>query len=351
MRNILVLLLVVALAAGLLWLACSKEPSSVLAPTDESQQVAKPVGVPLGIERAMAVQEEHTARLLALADVVGTATGLGPDGTPVVMVLTERPGVPGIPPGLDGVPVVVEVTGAIRALKRPSPEKIDPTSRFPRPVPIGVSTGNEGECSSGTIGCRVTKGKDVYALSNNHVYALENKGRTGSDILQPGRYDTNCAVDPQNVIGTLADFAEIVFSTSASNRIDAAIALSSEDKLGKATPSNGYGTPASAVQLAALGLKVQKYGRTTALTKGQVTMVNATVLVGYGSGTAQFVDQVIVEARRAFVKAGDSGSLVVTDPECKPVGLLFAGNPSGNLAVANRIELVLDRFGVNVDGK
>ena len=35
----------------------------------------------------------------------------------------------------------------------------------------------------------------------------------------------------------------------------------------------------------------------------------------------------------------------------KPVGLLFAGNLTGKLAVANRIDLVLARFNVTVDGE
>ena len=52
-----------------------------------------------------------------------------------------------------------------------------------------------------------------------------------------------------------------------------------------------------------------------------------------------------------FLKAGDSGSLLVTDPGRNPVGLLFAGNRSGKLAIANQIEDVLAAFGMTVDGK
>ncbi len=52
-------------------------------------------------------------------------------------------------------------------------ENLDPTSRFNRPVPIGVSTGHPA-ITAGTIGARVTDGVNVYALSNNHVYADEN---------------------------------------------------------------------------------------------------------------------------------------------------------------------------------
>jgi hypothetical protein len=65
---------------------------------------------------------------------------------------------------------------------------IDPTDRFPRPVPIGVSTGHPA-ITAGTIGCRVMKNGQVYARSNNHVYADENQASIGDDVIQPGTYD------------------------------------------------------------------------------------------------------------------------------------------------------------------
>jgi hypothetical protein len=265
-----------------------------------------------------------------------------------------------IPWNLEGVPVVVNVTGEISAMPKPpwaggpggdSGNTIDPTARFDRPVPIGVSTGNIGECSAGTIGARVMDGTDVFALSNNHVYALGNNASIGSGILQPGRYDTtNCVSDLSNVIGTLADYEPISFS--ADNTIDAAIALSSTSDLGNSTPSNGYGMPKSTIVSAFVGQSVQKYGRTTSLTKGTITGINATVNVGYSSGTARFVDQVIVSSNKgAFIKPGDSGSLLVANPGRNPVGLLFAGNRSGKIAIANRIDFVINTLGVTIDGE
>ena len=38
----------------------------------------------------------------------------------------------------------------------------------------------------------------------------------------------------------------------------------------------------------------------------------------------RFVDQVVISGRK-FIKSGDSGSLLVTDPGRESVGLLFAG--------------------------
>ncbi len=338
-----IIFLIVVLGAGLVWLGCSNEPANVTGPGSESQQIAKLTPGAVGLERAMAVQNEHTHGLMAISGVVGTATGLGPNGTPAVLVLTKAPGIPGIPPKLDGIPVIVKVTGEIRALLGED----KPPRWFPRPVPIGVSTGHP-DITAGTIGARVKDDAgDVYALSNNHVYADENNASILDNVLQPGTVDGG--VDPEDAIGSLFDFETIVFHPRARNEIDAAIALSSTVELGNATPSDGYGIPSSTTVSASLGQAVQKYGRTTSLTKGTITGVNATVRVGYSSGTAKFVNQIIIEDG-SFSDGGDSGSLVVTDDDYRnPVGLLFAG--SASVTIANRIDPVLDRFNVSIDGE
>ncbi len=309
-------------------------------------------------ERSIEVHNRYRDRIMHVEDVVGTAVADDDSGSPVIKVFTSKGHGRGIPAKLDGVPVEVELTGEIVAMAPGSRRrgggstgstKIDPATWFPRPVPIGISTGNVGECSSGTIGCRITDGVNVYALSNNHVYALENAASEFSPVVQPGRYDSNCAVIPANMIGTLYDFVPLKFDGS-DNMIDAAIALSSTSDLGMSTPSNGYGLPKSAIVSAFVGQKVQKYGRTTSLTKGQVTAINAVVNVGYSSGTARFVDQIIVQSRKPVIKPGDSGSLLVTDPGRNPVGLMFAGTSDGKLAVACRIDLVLAAFD-DLDGE
>src|SRR5437660_685253 len=85
---------------------------------------------------------------------------------------------------------------------------------------------------------------------------------------------------------------------------------------------------------------------------GTVTGINASVLVGYGSGqTALFVHQIVFEnSGLPVIGAGDSGSLLVTaDDSHSAVGLLFAGNTSGSMAIGNPIGAVLTRFGVMID--
>ena len=215
-------------------------------------------------------------------------------------------------------------------------------------MPIGISTGNQGECSAGTIGARVKSGTTTYALSNNHVYARENSAPLGSNVLQPGRYDLNCASGSNALLGKLSKFVKITFSTSASNKVDAAIAAASTTNLGRSTPSDGYGTPRASIVAAALNQTVRKYGRTTGLTTGSVVGLNATVNVGYSHGTARFVGQIIIRGSGQFSKAGDSGSLIV-DANRHPVGLLFAGSSNG-YTIANQIGQVLTALGVSVDG-
>lgn len=94
-----------------------------------------------------------------------------------------------------------------------------------------------------------------------------------------------------------------------------------------------------------LGMRVRKYGRTTAYTEGNVTLLNATVNVAYstvkGPRTARFVGQVITTA---MSQGGDSGSLIVETGANKAVGLLFAGS---NLAtIFTPIDVVL--AGLNI---
>ena len=52
-----------------------------------------------------------------------------------------------------------------------------------------------------------------------------------------------------------------------------------------------------------------------------------------------------------FLKSGDSGSLLVTDPGRQPVGLLFARDRGREPGFANRMDLVLNRFNMTVDGE
>ncbi|MEZ4417554.1 MAG: hypothetical protein R3E10_17500 [Gemmatimonadota bacterium] len=304
---------------------------------------------------AFAAQDAHTEELLALPGVVGTAIGLGPDGRPVLKVYVAMAGAAMLPMAYGEVPVVETVTGRFVSLvEEPSPDApTNPRAHFPRPVPIGVSSG-QPDVTAGTIGARALAGGKVFALSNNHVFANSNKAKVGDNVLQPGRADGGA--DPDDAIGTLYDFEPIQHCGRGpfpcpENRIDAAIALTSPDRVGNSTPPGGYGTPRAKTVEAKLGMRVQKYGRTTGHTRGLIDGIRATITVGYPGGQARFVDQIIISGG-GFSAPGDSGSLVVTDgsgaQDRRPVGLVFAGSQLAS--IANPIDLVLDRFGITIDG-
>ncbi|HWO40831.1 MAG TPA: hypothetical protein VNO43_03405 [Candidatus Eisenbacteria bacterium] len=310
---------------------------------------------------AIRVQKRHLQRLLAERDIVGAAVGLTANGEPAIKVFTKSQAIMSVPQKLDGFPVEIEMTGEFQSAARLDREsssvdagraRRNSARIFARPVPVGVSAGNERECSSGTIAARVIDGTGrVYALSNNHVFALENTAPINSNILQPGLANVRCQFMADNVIAKLSRYAEIDFSRTATNTVDAAIAATSSSLLGNATPRNGFGAPDSETVSAFVGQKVQKYGERTRLTRGQVKAINATVLVEYDSGTARFTNQIVVGSPEVFIRAGDSGSLLVTRSGAHPVGLLFAGAKGGRTAIANPINSVLNALGVSIDGE
>jgi hypothetical protein len=306
---------------------------------------------------AMRIQQRYTHQLMADPDIVGTAVGLTENGEPAIKVFTKSEAIMRIPVRLEGMPVEIEATGRFEVISRPDAgaSRADmiasPTKVLARPVPIGVSAGNEGECSSGTIGARVIdSGGTLYALGNNHVFALENTAPIPSNIVQPGLANTKCVFTADRVIAILSAFVPIDFA-GGDNTVDAAIAASDVSLLGNSTARRSYGTPTNATEPAFVGQKVQKQGGRSGRTRGKVKGINATVLVEYESGTARFVNQIIVGSSLPFIRSGDSGSLLVTSPDRKPVGLLFAKGQGGRTGVANPIDLVLSALGVSIDGQ
>jgi hypothetical protein len=317
---------------------------------------APPGGVPPGLARAAAAQERHTDALLAHADVVGTAVGLAVDGQPVVKVYTKSANPHGLPADLDGVPVEVEQTGELVA--QDVPQGIGESSGTERLIQVRKSL----YCTVGTMGMLLTDAShNVYALSNAHVYANQGSktyggavttGDNGDRILQPGRVDMEGAAcgTPDEItaatIGHLWAYALISFSRSANNQVDAAIAKLTTT-VENSTPGPNSLTPSTSIQAAAIGMPVQKYGRTTKLTQGTVSGINATVLIQYDTGVARFVGQVVVGG--PFSDSGDSGSLIMTVSGNHPVALLFAG--SSSTTIGNPIDKVLAKFpGLSIVG-
>jgi hypothetical protein len=303
-----------------------------------------PGAKPPDFDKAVAAMQKHADNWLDKPGVVGVGIGENRAGRAVIHVYKLKDDDEGIPSDVDGVAVV-----QVRS-ERFDPRAL-PTDRWPRPVPIGVSSGL-ADFATGTLGARVTNGTNVYALSNNHVFAGVNTASIGDPITQPGPDDGGS--DPGDRIATLADYQQIDFN-GGDNVMDAAIALTTAGDVGTATPPDGYGAPSTTPTAATIGMGVQKYGRTTGLQQGTVQDVNLAVDVCYfplgdfcfPGYEARYVNQIAVSPG-TFSAPGDSGSLMVTQGGNQPVALLFAGD--GTLTIGNPITPVLQRFNVTIDG-
>jgi hypothetical protein len=330
------------------------------------------------IETARTALREASRELLARQNVLATGAGYKVTGgkrtqVPCVVCSVARKlpvsalaAADRVPETIRGVATDVVETGIIRALQ-------PPTGRF-RPAPGGVSIGHR-DITAGTLGCLVRKGGSTYILSNNHVLANSNEAAVGDPILQPGPVDGGTlandhiasleafvpisfvAPEPPSecgfaraviavlnagcsVIGSRTRY-RVVSIQQTPNLVDAAIARPLA--AGAVTDEiHDIGRIQGTVQ-GALGMRLQKSGRTTGLTTGEILQVDVTVNVQYGAGRiAQFTDQLLAGA---MSQGGDSGSAVL-DGEKRLTGLLFAG--SDNTTIINRIEHVFSALGVNL---
>jgi S1-C subfamily serine protease len=234
----------------------------------------------------------------------------------------------------------------------------------------GVSCGHV-DVSAGTFGCLVRRGSDLYMLSNNHVLANTNRANVGDPILQPGRHDggtladkiaeleawipiemgteesdcpwANATVEVLNAVASALGSSsrlQALAGRPAQNRVDCAIARPLSPDLVR-PEILGIGVPRGARE-GALGMAVQKSGRTTGHTTGQISQIDVTVQVDYEGKTVTFVDQFMATAMSA---GGDSGSAVL-DMDGYVIGLLFAGSDLATLI--NPIQLVLQELNVEL---
>ena len=299
-----------------------------------------------------------------------------------------------IPKTIDGVKTDVYEVGYLRAYDTPR-------DRFRPTIPSGVSIGHYA-ITAGTLGTIVTDRNtgEKLILSNNHVLANSNAGVKGDAILQPGPADGG--LNPADVVAHLERFVQIRFADDTggplpptpdpgpnpggcllilANLINLISSLvGSQQRL---TPTSSAAVTPSPIRMtspsaqvvnnlvdcalakpidpnmftgeirgiglvsgtkdASLGMAVRKSGRTTDLTTGTVTLLNATVNVAYGSKTARFTGQVITTP---MSQGGDSGSLFVDGTENKAVGLLFAG--STQATIFNPITEVLNALQIDI---
>jgi hypothetical protein len=216
------------------------------------------------------------------------------------------------------------------------------------PIKLGTSGGNASDflisgnmigCCSGTLGSLVSRGGNLYILSNNHVLDKSDSGQIGDPISQPGLGDVNCQV--QNT-GTVAHMSQAASLHGTATLVDAALAQivpgmvdttgTILDLAGANQPAPPSATLADPQTVLSSNEEVAKVGRSSGLTCSKIASVATDITVKYetscGSSTTfevSYTNQIVV-AGSGFAAAGDSGSLVVTADTARPVGLLFAGN-------------------------
>ncbi|RME20624.1 MAG: hypothetical protein D6800_12960, partial [Candidatus Zixiibacteriota bacterium] len=198
------------------FLGCSGTDTSPVA-SPQSATVKLSMADP-EVQAVMAVQNAHTRELMADPDVIGTATTIGDDGKPAIMVLVTTDRAAKLSPAkLEGVPVKVVMTDRIVAMKgKPGGggggTKVDHKAKQTPPIQLGTSGGWAGDlangfCCGGTLGALIQVGGQQRILSNYHVFESDITpggngivAQTGDNIIQPGLIDVSCnAANAQNV--------------------------------------------------------------------------------------------------------------------------------------------------------
>lgn len=287
-------------------------------------QLADAIG---GVENAAAQLFEQDARVHAVG------VGIGADGTPVYRAVRNKKKIVAQDAKLTlksakanikvPFPVVfVDATRDAAPLVR-VPFSVTtalgsgalPEQQQHRPLRCGLQIQNFDDDSRqevfaggfiivGSIGCFVQKnGQGPFILSNNHVVAGENRGKTNDRILQSG----NTSFQTTELVAKLGQFVKIKFSpvgatpadgTVIFNDVDAGIARLTagiDAKNAYLSGRSGFKTPTKP-GAAVHDDAVSKVGRTTGPTRGTVTSV-ATIVgpITYDGKPAWFHNSIEIE--------------------------------------------------------
>lgn len=314
-----------------------------------------------------AVQQRHQMRLIEQANVRGVEIGkkyVGGEETDelciVVLVSSKLPRDvlaedDLVPPLLDDIPTDVKEVGAVRQLA------VDLTERL-RPAPGGASISRAGAGAPiGTLGTacfprREAMPREYYLLSCNHVLANNNFAQFGDDIVQPASGDGGTAGD---VIGKLSEWVPIQFCvptgagtfTCAINYVDAAMAACRIGAVNREIHWVGYprrSAPQGVAVPPQVGMRVQKTGRTSGFTFGEIVGINVlfgplTITTPVGQRQALFGGQ-IRTTPMAF--PGDSGAIACEVNVGVAIGMVFAGGTQET--ILNDIVRVEQALGVRI---
>lgn len=245
--------------------------------------------------------------------------------------------------GASGVNVKFGKAGVAQAGGQPPPSPHGPCYSHKGKYACGSSIHVGNYVGAGTLGCllRDATGK-VFGLSNNHVCGDCSFAEVGVPIIAPGSYDVAPGRVHPFTIGThhrsLPMLPGHPSTVDVRPNTDAAIFAVAALDLLSSSQGGFYDTPVSIAD-AFMGLAVQKVGRTSGLTHGEVIgiavgadPVSYSVCATNSATMVYFEGAIIVKGRNGqpFSQPGDSGSLVVASVagEQKAVGIVYAGDNS-----------------------
>ena len=313
-----------------------------------------PVELPAQVSAAAVEDEEvasYASRLEGFSGLAVQSVGFEQGGTddPAVHVYLTRGAVKqmkALPHEIDGVPVKVHRMGPITVRPEAFARSTNRGNIFERKkrVCCGSSCGPTSERSAGTLGVivKMARRSGLFLLSNNHVLSGCNHVPLNQPILAPASMDGRPDAIAPHEIGRHHMLQELRSGDPhfvVPGGIDLALARVTDDNAvssWQGDVSEGYDTPRHIMDPISLQ-RVKKIGRTTGLTFGEVeARINTPTPIEYSArhfkGTVWFQDVWTVRARNSqyFCLPGDLGSLIVREDGKMAVGVLFAGNPSGD---------------------
>jgi hypothetical protein len=238
----------------------------------------------------------------------------------------------------------IVLVGAVSLAASIAPLLAQHTAKQTPPIQLGTSGGSAKDisrffCCGGTLGSLILRDGTPFILGNNHILARSGGAKSGESDIQPGLVDSNCSAATDNVVGTFPGN----FVPLGTANVDVGLSQVIPGQVDAGGAILEVGVPCSAIQAPAVGLAVEKSGRTTGLTTGSIASINTSVQVQYQKGCNKgrkfaevYTNQVVISPG-TFSAGGDSGSLILSnDGTPNPVALLYAG--SSSVTIGNPIQ-------------
>lgn len=210
-----------------------------------------------------------------------------------------------------------------------------------RPVVGGYSTSSSRGDQHGTMGCLVEDSENMYFLGCNHVFTLNQTNPLGIPIVQPANADGG--VTSRDTVGNLYKYIPVKYTTKQEiplNYCDCAIAKVISKSI--TSPNIALIGKIMGTNIARLNEHVQKVGRTTEYTVGNVMSFGGTIEVEYKKGYVTLVNQIITNN---MAHDGDSGAVLFNFNK-QAVGILVAGCNLGT--IFSPIQAVLNSLNVSI---